>query len=139
VVIPDIAHTYFAEITCGIEEVVEEAGYDLLLCHSRMDPKKERAAIDMLIGSKVDGLIVASEQPQQSPESFLELTKRKIPFVLVDRFFADAPFTSVHVDDREVGGIATKCLVDLGHARIAFIHGPSLSPALLRDWRHIRL
>src|SRR5690349_18564624 len=45
VVIPDISHAFFAEITCGIEEVVEKAGYDILLCHSRGDPEKERAEI----------------------------------------------------------------------------------------------
>src|SRR5712692_11311782 len=37
VVIPDIAHSFFAEITTGIEESLEKAGYDLLLCHSRGD------------------------------------------------------------------------------------------------------
>src|SRR3954468_15201020 len=132
VIIPDIGHSYFAEITGGIEEVVEKAGYDLLLCHSGMDPARERAEIDTLIGSKVDGLIIASEQPQDAPQSFVDLRKRKIPFVLIDRFFSDPPFPAVLVDDHEVGRLATKCLIDLGHRRIGFIHGRGLSPASLR-------
>jgi LacI family transcriptional regulator len=132
VIIPDIGHSYFAEITGGIEEMVEKAGYDLLLCHSGMDPARERAEIDTLIGSKVDGLIIASEQAQDSPQSFSDLKKRKIPFVLIDRFFSEALFPAVLVDDQEVGRLATRCLIDLGHKRIAFLHGRALSPAALR-------
>src|SRR5712691_8353132 len=43
VVIPDLAHSFFAEITGGVEEVVEKAGYDILLCHSRGDAEREKA------------------------------------------------------------------------------------------------
>ncbi len=132
VVIPDIGHSYFAEITGGIEEIVEKEGYDLLLCHSGMDPGRERAELDTLIGSQVDGLIVASEQPENAPKSFHELKRRKIPFVLIDRFFPEAPFPSVRVDDREVGRLATQYLIELGHRRIAFIQGRALSTATLR-------
>ena len=70
VVIPDISHSFFAEITYGVEEVLEKAGYDILLCHSRGSVDKERAEIDTLIDSRVDGLIIASEQPETSPQPF---------------------------------------------------------------------
>lgn len=132
VVIPDIAHSFFAEITFGIESVIDPAGYDILLCHSRADPEKEEAEIHMLVGSCVDGLIVASEQSENSPELFSELKERRIPFVLVDRFFPAANFTSVRTDDRAVGRIATRHLIDLGHKRIAHIQGPAVSTASIR-------
>jgi LacI family transcriptional regulator len=132
VVIPDIAHSFFAEITNGIEEVVEKAGYDILLCHSRGDAERERAEIQMLVGSRVDGLIVASEQPEGAPAPFTELQKREVPFVLIDRFFPQRDFLSVRVDDRAAGRLAAECLIELGHRRIAHIRGPRLSPASLR-------
>jgi len=131
VVIPDISHSFFAKITCGIEEVVETAGYDILLCHSRGDAEREKAEIDMLTGSRVDGLIVASEQPEKLPGLFVQLRERDIPFVLVDRFFPETDFPCVRVDDRAVGKLAANCLADLGHTRIALIEGPSLSTASL--------
>lgn len=132
VVIPDISHSYFAEITFGVEQVLDSVGYDILLCHSRGDKDKEKAEIDMLVGSSVAGLIVASEQPEKSCEIFEGLQKNAIPFVLVDRFFPKACFPSVRVDDLAVGRIAAECLIDFGHRRIAHIHGPALSPASLR-------
>ena len=132
VVIPDIAHSFFAEITCGVEEIVEKFDYDIILCHSRGDAARERAEIDMLVGSRVDGLIVASVQPEKSPEAFNHLLEMRIPFVLVDRFFPKGDFSSVRVDDKAAGELATRCLIDLGHIRIAHIQGSNVSPASLR-------
>jgi LacI family transcriptional regulator len=132
VVIPDISHSYFAEITFGVEQVLDRVGYDILLCHSRGDSIKEKAEIDMLVGSRVAGLIVASEQSEKSYETFTELRKKAIPFVLVDRFFPHVDFASVRTDDRVVGKLATECLMEFGHTRIAHIRGPALSPASLR-------
>src|SRR5689334_1685457 len=57
VVIPEIAHLFFADVISGIEEVLDAANYDILLCHSRGDPERERTEIRTLIGSHVDGLI----------------------------------------------------------------------------------
>lgn len=133
VVIPDISHSFFAEITCGVEEVVEKAGYDILLCHSRGLATKEEAEIATLVSSHVDGLIVASVQAQRKPEPFTKLAEMQVPFVLVDRFFPKSAFSSVRVDDVAVGKLATQCLIELGHRRIAHIQGPQLSPAVLRQ------
>lgn len=132
VVIPDIAHSYFAEITFGIEEVTDKAGYDILLCHSRGNVGREKAEINTLVGSRVDGLIVASEQPEKSPGLFAELKKNGIPFVLIDRFFPQSDFASVRVNDRAVGRLATQYLIELGHKRIAHIQGPGVSTASIR-------
>lgn len=132
VVIPDIAHSFFAEITCGVEEIVEKSGYDILLCHSRGDAVRERAEVNMLVGSRVDGLIVASVQPERSPEAFASLKDQRIPFVLVDRFFPKGDFTYIRVDDKAAGKLATQCLIDLGHTRIAHIQGSDVSSGSLR-------
>ncbi len=132
VVIPEIAHSFFSEMTCGVEEIVDGAGYDILLCHSRGNPEKEKEEINMLVGSMVAGLIVASVQPEKSPGPLVELDKREIPFVLVDRYFPRYDFCSVRVDDKAVGRLATKCLIELGHERIGHIQGPPISPASFR-------
>ena len=132
VVIPDISHSFFAEITFGIEEVLERAGYDILLCHSRGSTDRERSELDMLMGSRVEGLIVASEQPEKAPGPIMTLLEKGVPFVLIDRFFPNTQTNTVRVDDQAVGELATQCLIDLGHVRIAHIGGPPISPARLR-------
>ena len=132
IVVPEIAHSFFAEIISGIEEVVEKAGYDILLCHSRSDPARERAEIQALIESQIDGLVVAPEQPEKDPAPFVDLQKRKIPFVLVDRFFPGWDFSAVRLDDVAAGCMATNFLIQLGHRRIAHISGPNVSTGSLR-------
>jgi LacI family transcriptional regulator len=132
VVIPEIAHSFFAEMISGIEETLESAGYDLLLCHSRGDADREKTEIQALLGSRIDGFIVAPVQPENKPELFLDLQKRKTPFVLVDRFFPRQAFPSVRVDDAKAGYLATDFLIKLGHRSIGHIAGPSLSPGSLR-------
>lgn len=129
VVIPEIAHSFFSEITCGVEEILDRAGYDILLCHSRGNAQKEKDEIQMLVGSMVAGLIVASVQPERDPGPLLELEEREIPFILVDRYFPKFRFASVRVDDRAVGRMATRHLIALGHKRIAHIQGPAISPS----------
>ena len=52
--------------------------------------------------------------------------------MLIDRFFPKTEANCVRVDDRAVGRLATQCLIDLGHTRIAHIQGSSLSTATLR-------
>jgi LacI family transcriptional regulator len=132
VVIPDISHSFFAEVTRGVEQVTSPAGYNLLLCDSCLDPEKEKDEIDMLVTSRVEGLIVASEQPEDSPGTFQRLREGGVPFVLVDRYFRRCNFPAVVVDDVEVGRLATQHLIALGHRRIAHIRGPEFSPAALR-------
>lgn len=132
VVVPDISHSYFADVTHGIEEVMQRAGYNLLLCLSHMDPDRERSEIEMLVGSRVEGLVVASDQPERSPELFQELEESTIPFVLIDRFFPGFDFPAVLVDDVAVGRLATEHLLELGHRRVACIQGPDISAASLR-------
>ncbi|MBV8832402.1 MAG: LacI family DNA-binding transcriptional regulator [Acidobacteriaceae bacterium] len=132
VVIPEIAHSFFADCISGIEEVLDKANYDLLLCHSRSDPKRERAEIQTLVGGHIDGLIVASVQPMRSPELFSALKAEQVPFVLFDRYFPGAEFSSVRLDDLAAGRLAAEFLTDLGHKRIAHIAGPTVSPAILR-------
>ncbi|RPI28395.1 MAG: LacI family transcriptional regulator [Acidobacteria bacterium] len=132
VVVPDISHSFFAEVTRGLEEVVSRAGYNVLLCDSWLDVEKEKAEIEMLVSSMVDGLVIASEQSETSPQVFRKLKDSKIPFVLIDRFFPKQSFLAVVVDDLEVGRLATEHLVELGHTRIAHIQGPPISPASLR-------
>jgi DNA-binding LacI/PurR family transcriptional regulator len=86
----------------------------------------------------VEGLIVASEQPENCTQVFDGLNKKRVPFVLVDRYFPGRDFPAVLVDDMSVGRMATEHLVDLGHRRIGHLRGPRLSPASLRYKGYVR-
>jgi LacI family transcriptional regulator len=132
VVIPDISHSFFSEITRGVQDVIEQRGYNLMLCHSHADAHRELQEIDSLVGSRVEGLIVASQQRMDSPEAFVELEQQGVPFVLIDRFFSNYDCAHVVVDDGRVAELAVEHLIALGHRDIGHIAGPQLSSSLLR-------
>jgi LacI family transcriptional regulator len=92
----------------------------------------------MLMESRVDGLIVASEQPEDDPRTFVELQERGVPFVLIDRFFRRLDCPYVGVNDRAVGRMATEHLIQLGHTGIGHILGPPVSTGLLRYEGYLR-
>ena len=81
----------------------------------------EDAAIEQLLGHRMDGLIVAS--CSTSPAKFQQLAQQGIPFVLIDRYFPGFRTNYVGVDDRVVGRVATEHLIAMGCKRIAHIRG----------------
>lgn len=132
IIVPDISHSFFSEITRAVQDSIEPCGYGLMLCHSAGDPERERAAIEGLLGSRVDGLIVASSRVAEDPGIFIELENGGTPFVLLDRYFPELPCACVRTDDLRVGRIATEHLVELGHRDIAHICGPETTTSRLR-------
>lgn len=126
-VIPTVTHAFFSAVIGGVQAVLEEEGYTLILCHSSGDPERERREIDMLVGSRVEGLMVASVFPHDDPSLFRGLQEEGVPFVLIDRVFDGFRAPSVSADDVAVGRLAVEHLMELGHRRIAHIKGEPLS------------
>jgi LacI family transcriptional regulator len=100
---------------------MKQAGYAVMISSSMEDPVIEEAAIEQLLGHRMDGLIIAS--CSFSSTKFRQLKEQGIPFVLIDRFFPDFRTDFVGVDDRAVGRIATQHLIAMGCKRIAHIRG----------------
>lgn len=126
IVVPDITHSYFSEITQVVQEKLEQQGYALMLCHTDGNPAREKSSIDMLLGSRVDGLLIASSFSSNDPGLFQGLRNEGMPFVLLDRFFDKLSCARVRTDDVLVGRLATKCLIDHGHRSIGLIRGPEV-------------
>lgn len=127
VVIPEISHTFFSEITAGLQESIETLGYTLIVCNSASDPDRERREVDMLLGSRADGLIVASAFHADDHDLYEQLQQQRVPFVLIDRFFPGLPCPRVRTDDRKASQTCARHLIELGHQDIAFIAGSDVS------------
>jgi LacI family transcriptional regulator len=134
-VVPDLVHPFFAEVAKGISHQVRPRGYSLMISSSEEDPALERQEVEFLLGRPVDALILASAS--LTPESFHLCEERRTPCVLVDRRFPDLKADYVGVDDREVGLVATRHLIESGCRRIGHIRGGDVSPGLgrLRGYR----
>ncbi len=134
IIIPDLMHSFFVEIVSGLESVVSQRGYGLLLCASGEDARKERAEIEMLRSRQVDGIVLASANASGNTALLRELTSLGIALVMIDR--DDHPRVKCHrvlTDDVEVGRLATAHLAARGCRAIAHITGPPIVHAQRRE------
>jgi len=133
-VIPDLLHSFFAEILSGIELVASERGYGLLLCSSGENPAKERSELQLLHGRQVDGIILAPSHGSGNGEILRELLSQGIGVVMIDRDdYPNIPCHRVLTDDEQVGVLATEHLLASGRRAIAHLAGPRLVHAKRRE------
>jgi LacI family transcriptional regulator len=122
-IVPDLMHSFFAEIAKGVSSAIRPLGYDVVICNSEEDASFEAGEIDRLLARQVDGLILASAQAPNSTEVFERIEGRGVPYVLIDRHFGTVNANYVGADDEAIGRMATAHLIRCGCRRIAHIAG----------------
>jgi LacI family transcriptional regulator len=132
-IVPDLMHSFFAEIAKGVAATIRPLGYDVVICNSEENGELESSEVDRLLGRQVDGLLLASAQPPSSLAVFERIEARGIPYVLIDRRFGGVHAPYVGADDEAIGRIATQHLIDRGCRRIAHIAGPAVTTGLGRQ------
>src|SRR5258708_34522409 len=105
-VIPDLMHSFFAEVARGVTGKFQPLGYQIVISNSDENPELEESQVQLLLARHVDGLIVASAQTNGKNVWFHTMRARKIPFVLIDRIppGVDGHFGGVKND--ELGALA---------------------------------
>ena len=131
IVVPDLMHSYFAEICRGVEIEARPAGYQNLICSTDEEARKEMDEIEALL-SRTDGLIVASALSKSESKFFRKLLSEGAHIVLIDRLLDGLNCSAVTTDDVEVGRLATEHLIKLGHRKIGHLRGPNVSTSLRR-------
>lgn len=124
-IIPDMMHSFFAEVAKGIGQKVEPLGYQVLISNSGESAETELRQVKLLLARSVDGLIIASAAAASGGRSLISLLKsRSTPYVFIDRFIRGSKVNYVGVRDEEIGAVATEHLFEQGCRHIAHISGP---------------
>jgi len=124
--IANLDNPFFVDVALGAEERCKELGVGVVFCNSGYDPVREQQNLDLLVQSRVQGIIIAPVD-ERSPRLDM-LRDRGVPMVFVDRVGDDRDCWSVVVDDFEGGRLGARHLVNEGHRRIAFLGHPDKSP-----------
>lgn len=120
-VMPRLTDGVVATIYQGVEQAARAAGYSVLLSSPPDDPAEQRAAIDLLLGRQVDGLLLSSlHSPAREFTAALDCAT---PMVVLNRH-ADAGLPAVTGDDHHGGELAARHLLACGYRRLAVIGGP---------------
>lgn len=120
VVVPFVTRWFYAGVVQGAEQLLREAGYDLLLYNLGGDrDARHRVFQTHLLRKRVDAVLVLSLTPTE--EEMAALAKLDRPVAVVG---ATVPgWSSVRIDDDEAARIAMRHLLELGHTRIGYIGG----------------
>jgi LacI family transcriptional regulator len=120
-VVPTVAHAFYAAVTTGAQAVLEEHGYRLVLVDSGEDPSTVTSAVRTLLDHEVDGLLVSTAP--FGAEQFNELLDAT-PCVFIDELAPGAGVANVVLENVRGVELLVDHVVEHGHERIAFLGGP---------------
>ncbi|MDY3052056.1 MAG: LacI family DNA-binding transcriptional regulator [Ndongobacter sp.] len=126
-IIPDNSNMFFAELSKAIEMSARKFGYSVVYGNSSNEPLRDMEYIQMFEDRQVDGVIFTksfSANEENDLETAELIQCSKLPFVLVDRELSGNHISSVLLNHRRGGYLATKHLLEQGHRRIGCITGP---------------
>ncbi len=124
-VVPDIANPFFSEVARGAEHVAHAQGYNVFLCNTEEDMRRESAVLGSLQEKRVDGIVLCSSRLDDS--ELQAAVAQYTPLVLVNRQIENGSAGTVLVDDEAGGQIATQHLLQTGRRTVGLIAGPPTS------------
>ena len=123
-IIPDLLDPFYVLAINGIEEIASKENYNLILTQSHEDIIKEENIVNIMIRSRVDGVILAITK-NTVDMSFLEKFKLVgIPVMCIVREPQNHSCNYVSLNNKHGAFQATRHLIKRGHTRIAHIMGP---------------
>jgi DNA-binding LacI/PurR family transcriptional regulator len=123
VVIPETVNRFFAKAVGGIQQVANEAGYNVMICQSNETLATERNNLQMLMANKVDGLLISVSRETDRFDHLQHALDKELPIVFFDRIVEELNSSQVYSDNYEISVEGTEHLVAQGCRRIAFIAG----------------
>jgi LacI family transcriptional regulator len=121
----DMGNPFFVDVALGAEAAAKDFGVGVMIVHNGEDPSREQQNLDLLVQQRVHGIMITPVD-ERNPR-LEELIQRGVPVVYVDRISGDRPCCWLATDDTAGGRLAGEHLLELGHRRIAFVGGASIS------------
>lgn len=126
-ILPDISNLYFSELAKVIEQNAYLAGYNIIYGNTSDSVEHTFEYFEFFSNRGVDGIIMIYSnlfvnQHKKKMKQIIE--KIEIPVVVLDRFLVSNLTTTILVNHKKGGEMATKHLIDLGHRKIGCVTGP---------------
>lgn len=135
VIIPDIVHYFFSTVISGIEDVVYQRDYNMILCQSNEMWEHEVKNIKTLLSSRVEGILASLSKTTSDLGHYRNILEKDIPLVFYDRVADELKTDSVVIDDETGSYKAVIHLLRTGKKRIVHLAGP-MQLAIARNRRN---
>ena len=117
-----ISDYIFPRLIQGMDNVLSEQGYSIILKNTGNSRQKKAKCLEELFQKDIDGLIIEPSKSQLScrhPGLYENLEKYQIPYIFIQGIYTemkDKPH--ILMDDARGGYLVTKYLLEQGHRRI---------------------
>lgn len=123
VLIPELQGPFFGFLMSGVETRLREANKHVIFTAGHSEEDTEKEGIEFLLSRNCDALILHVEAV--SDEYLIELSKNRVPIVIINRVVEELKDLCIYLDNRVGGYLAAKAVLDKGHKKIAYISGPT--------------
>jgi len=137
VMVPDIADPYCAQILRGIENSFSRSNYLPFLVDIQNNRSRFKKYLNVLLGRRVEGLIILANSLSFETELLNALESRRIPSVILGRKPEADALSWVATDNQAGTRLALEHLYGLGHRKIAFVRGPKMIVDSHHQWAGI--
>ncbi|MGH9510219.1 MAG: LacI family DNA-binding transcriptional regulator, partial [Terriglobales bacterium] len=138
VMVFDMIDPYCTYIMRGIENSLYQASYLPIVTDVQNDRTRFERYLEMLLGRRVEGLILLANWLFTDINLLADLQKNSIPSVVIGRELNSDAVSSVIVDNEAGGAAAMEHLYSLGHRQIAVIRGPKPLSDSAPRWKGVR-
>ena len=128
--VPELGNPIVPALAEEMERRATAAGLATILCNTAGSAAREAAYVHMLLERRVEGMIFISSEVtdlRSDHAHYRRLLREGARLVFVNGGSPQLDVTSVGVDERAAGRLATEHLLTLGHTRIGFAAGDELS------------
>ncbi|WP_010133920.1 LacI family DNA-binding transcriptional regulator [Ochrovirga pacifica] len=123
VVVPEFENSFFPKVLMGVQEVMHDKGYQVLVMQSNYSWEMEKKNVETLVDNMVDGLIVSLTSENQNIDYYKKLLTQNIPIVFFNRTVEDIAASKVLFDDFKWALFATEHLILQGYQHIVHLSG----------------
>jgi LacI family transcriptional regulator len=124
VIVPEIVHYFFSTVISGIEDLAYDSGYHVMFCQSNESYEREVKAVETLLSSRVDGILVSLCKVTMNFDHFRKIMENGIPLVFFDRVCDELETDRVIVDDEAGAFEGVNYLIKSGCREIIHLSGP---------------
>lgn len=124
VLVPRIDHHFFSSIISGIEKVLNEAGYNVVILQALDSVEKEIMNVQSLLEQRIAGVLACPLAVSSDTKHYQKLVRNEIPLIFFDNTYINMQVSMVLNDDYKGARLATEHLIEQGCKHISFLGGP---------------
>lgn len=123
VVVPEFINEYYSEVITGIQDVLADMGYQILIMQSDNKPERELKNVKTLVQNMMDGIIICPSVKSKNLDYYLKKINNGYPIVFLNRIEQSFPAKKVLFNNTKWSFFATEHLIYQGYKKIYHLSG----------------